>query len=83
VKPERSGFGYIDQSSKVKTEPDNTDNDFMKQVQQATARARNIADQINEQISLYPEGYISNTNQVCEQQKQVKEQKDVRNAFKF
>ena len=76
MKPERSGFGYIDQSSKVKAEPDNMDNDFMKQVQQATARARSIADQINEQISLYPEGYISNTNQVSEQQKQVKEQKD-------
>ncbi len=43
----------------------------------ATERAKNIAEQINEQITLYPEGYTLNTNQISEQQKQFREQKDV------
>jgi hypothetical protein len=49
----------------------------MKQVKMATERAKNIAEQINEQITLYPEGYTLNTNQISEQQKQFREQKDV------
>ncbi len=74
TKPERKGFGFADKS--IKNEPDNA-NEFLIQVKMATERAKNIAEQINEQIQLYPEGYTSNTNQACQQQKQFREQKDV------
>ena len=51
----------------------------MKQMKEATDRARSIAQQLNVQMTLYPEGYtaVHGTKVSEEHQKQFKQQKEV------
>lgn len=82
---QRAGFGYSSANkdknngkaaSKKKTI--NSTKDFMKQMQEATERARNIAEQLNNQMALYPEGYVPNDSKMSiEQQNQFKQHKEV------
>ena len=78
---EKVGFGFkkhvklnIDNSDEKTCEKDN----FIKQMKEAADRARNIAEQLNAQIALYPEGYMPDDPRVSEdQKKQFKQQKEV------
>lgn len=62
-----------------------SDNEFLRQMKEATERAKNLAKQINNQISQYQDRCSSTSssyNQMTdEQRKQYAEQKEVRNMF--